>query len=254
MWILRALIIILSFTIEVRVKAAGKKTNSGLDSKNYYLQPANCLKQDSACSVVAKTGHFHFNKNMTQIHAIKSSILKRETATSWNLISGVIWIQSSQTLDINTVYAKIQGANLNFWVVQKPKKIIYRNLSNASLKLTLKNAKHVDVPAGFQVWVGLDEDHSYSHGMIEPIEAVEHLAFWKDLYQGNKQSFLSEVESFKELLKQSKEQSSELYRDVVLREIASIEEKKQLEAKEKARQKAQKEKIRNLYFQKVFEE
>lgn len=242
---LRLAFILLSFSLEVKVHATSKN----------YMQPNNCLNQDSLCSIVVNESNFYFKNQQTVFHADGNSILKRTTDNTWDLINGTFWIESEKSLVINTAFGQVQGSHLNFWVVQKPNKIIYRNLSDELLKIKLKNKSEVSLPSGFQVWVGiLEETSELSNGMIEPIDATEHLSLWKKLFHGSKQEFISQVEEFKQKFKDSKELSAELYQNIMMRQIASIEEKKQNELNRKMREKAQKEKVRKLYYQKVFEE
>ncbi|MNL19466.1 hypothetical protein D3C87_1406660 [compost metagenome] len=238
----RLFIFLMAFQMEVRVRASGDLLQS----------PDGCLKTKDFCSVQASQDHFHYVGKSLKLHMGKASVIQRASDDNWKLVSGYVWIEQGKTLTLDTVYATLKAPVGEYWVIDKGDRIVVRNI-NADLTVEFRDGKKMEVPEGFEFWVGgLNTRGVSEYGMIEPIEIKNHLSLWKSLYQGSKEDFLAAVQKQKINWGDLVEKSSQIYRQSADRQIASVERSAQLKADKERREEQQRQKVRQLFYDRTF--
>lgn len=241
--VVRVLIFLMAFQMEVRVRAAG----------DVIEQPSACLKEASNCALQVTGSAFHFEKGEQKLHASSGSALVMASSQQWRLVKGALWVEDGQGLEVETLFASFKAGFGEYWILQKESQVLVRNMS-ASLKVTLRDGKVLDIPEGFEVWISaLNSQGKSDYGMIEPINMKEHLVLWNSLYRGDKAAFVKEVRHYRENWGDLVQKSSRLYQHLTEREIASINAKEQAAEAHRQRKAAEDRKVKELYRQRVFE-
>jgi hypothetical protein len=238
----RLLIFILAFQVEVRVRASG----------DLLQNPENCLKTQEFCAIQANHKNFHYDETSTKLHMESSSVAQRLSENNWKFVSGALWVEQGKKLTIETLYATMKAPVGQYWVIEKNDRIVIRNI-NADLTVVFRDGKKMDVPEGFEFWVGGINSRGVSeYGMIQPINIRDHLPLWQSLFQGSKEEFISAVRKQKENWGDLVEVSSQIYRKSADRQIASVERAAQVKAEKARRTEAGYEKIRKLFYERTF--
>jgi hypothetical protein len=241
--LLRFLIFILAFQMEIRVRAEAP----------LMQEPVHCLSQKTPCVIQAAAGAFHFKSEHLSLHATPKSVLAEDAENSWRYLSGNLWVEKSKNLKMHTIYADLTSERGSFWLVENEGKLFVRNV-NADLVVQLRDGKKLNVPEGFEFWIGgINSLGRSEFGMIRPIDIKQHLALWNELYQGDKEDFVAEVKEMKQYWGDLVARSGDIYKNQVQRKLASIEDEKQSAKEKKRREEAHKAKVRELYRQRVFE-
>ena len=226
--IVRLMLFLMAFQMEVRVRAAG----------DLIEQPSACLKSQESCAIQVTGSAFHFEKGDHQLHATGGSAVVRLTPDQWRLVKGAVWVEGGKNLQLESLYASTQATMGEYWVISQDSRILIRNM-NASLKVTLRDGKTLEIPEGFEVWVaGLNSQGKTEYGMIEPINMKEHLPMWNSLYRGSKEDFVKEVRLYRDNWGDLAQKSSRLYQTLTERKIASIEAQEKAEEARRQRKAA----------------
>lgn len=241
--VVRVLIFLMAFQMEIRVRAAG----------DVMEQPSKCLNEALNCALQVTGNSFHFEKGEQKLHASGGSTLVMSNPQQWRLVKGVLWVENGQGLEVETLFASFKASFGEYWVLHSESRVLVRNMS-ASLKVTLRDGKTLEIPEGFEVWVSsVNSQGKSDYGMIEPINMKEHLPLWNSLYRGNKESFVKEVRHYRENWGDLVQKSSRLYRQLTEREIASVAAREQVEEARRQRKAAEDRRVKELYRQRVFE-
>ena len=141
---LRWLCVILSLTIEVRLKAA------------VHQEPNHCLTQiEDICSLfafkptIAKTKQF-------ELLMSAGSILYRDKNKKWNFVSGTIRIETKKNMTLYTIIGSITLEPGIKWLRWEDKQLwVYSIEGNTQILLTSTLMKENNTPEGFYNWYGL---------------------------------------------------------------------------------------------------
>ena len=240
--IFRILIFIIFFQAEIHVRAAG----------DLIQEPAACMKGKETCALHVVGRAYHHMKNGVNFHAAEGSTVVRNTDHNWNFVAGRVWIEDGDDLEFQSVYATLKTGFGQYWIIDQNDRILIRNMSS-DLKVTLRDGRQLELPEGFEVWIsGLNSDGKTEYGMVKPIEMKEHIALWGGLYNGNKKSFKRDLLRFKERWGNLPEKSSQIYRALVDRKVASDKEEQAARASLLAKKKADQQKIKNIIYERTF--
>jgi hypothetical protein len=233
---------LMAFQLEVRVRASGDLLQS----------PDGCLKSKEFCSIQATHENFHYKTSSLNLHMGASSVMQRSSNDTWKLVSGYAWIQQGKSLTLETLFATMKAPTGEYWVIDKGDRIIVRNV-NADLTVEFRDGKKLQVPEGFEFWVGgLNTLGKSEYGMIEPINIKDHLSLWKNLFQGSKEDFVAAVQKQKHQWGDLVEKSSEIYRASADRQIASVQNAEKRRVEKARQEEAQRQKVRQLFYERTF--
>ncbi len=170
------MIFLLAFQMEVRVRASG----------DVLQQPSACLKSQETCAIQVVGEGFHLVQDSFKLHAAEGTALVRLSKKQWRLVKGTLWLEEGRNLEIETLFGSMQASQGQYWVLEQGSRIVVRNI-NADLKVTLRDGKKLEVPDGFEFWMGgVNSKNRSEYGMVQPIEMKDHLPLWKSLYRGSK--------------------------------------------------------------------
>ncbi|KHD87333.1 MAG: hypothetical protein OM95_15050 [Bdellovibrio sp. ArHS] len=239
----RVLIFILAFQMEVRVRASG----------DFLQQPTECLKAQEACAVQVIGKSLHYSSKTLKMHAKEGSTLVRLSPTQWRFVSGALWLENSRNVEVETLYGSLKATQGQYFVIEQGHRVVIRNM-DATLSVTLRDGKTLRLPEGFEFWIaGLNSKGQSDYGMIQPVDMKAHLPLWNSLYEGSKKDFITLVSHLRENWGDLTEKSALIYQNAVEREIASEKEKERAEQARKARIQAERQEMKRLYHERVFE-
>ncbi|KYG65186.1 hypothetical protein AZI87_11510 [Bdellovibrio bacteriovorus] len=239
----RVLIFIMAFQMEVRVRASG----------DVLQQPSECLKSKETCALQVTGKALHYSSESLKIHAKDGSTLVRLAPDQWRFVNGAVWMEKSKNVELETLYGTLKATQGQYFVVDQGNKVLVRNM-DATLTVTLRDGKTLSLPEGFEFWIsGVNSKGQTDYGMIQPVDMKSHLPLWNLMYEGSKKDFIAMVSHLRENWGDLTEKSALIYKNVVEREIASEKQKERAEQVRKARIEAERQEMKRLYHQRVFE-
>ena len=228
-------VFVLFFSMDVRVRA----------SSDLRERPSHCLIEAGACALQTQKSAFHLSKGDSEFHLGPKTLILRHSMEHLEFISGTLWNEKYEKMQVSTVYGEINAKSGPFWVLGDKDKIWIRNI-NSDLRIHLRDGRDLELPVGFQIWIsGMDIKGQSTLGIPEMIPIEEHIRIWSYLFPGSKEEFKKQVEQKKWTWGSLAERSSELYISMVhrqqnlekqrrnqiqQRELAASEEKKQIKA------------------------
>lgn len=238
----RALIFMLFFTAEVRVKA----------SIEFKDRPLGCVKKPSVCTLQTNQEIFHFKTPENEFHLGKNSILIRYTANELEMVGGTLWVEKHHQMQVRTIYGTVKAQNGPFWVLQEDGKIWVRNM-NADLKIQMRDGREWELPVGFQIRLGgMDTEGKSTGGLPEMLPIAQHFRLWALMFPGSKEEFKKEVESIKWAWGSLAERSSEIYSGIAMRQQGLADHREKELQKRRLKQQQETRRLQNLYMEKTF--
>jgi hypothetical protein len=234
----------LAFQMEVRVKASEPVS-----------VPDNCLGHSFPCSFKVSADKWSYEAGNLKLHAAAGTLLTEAVKShEWRVIEGTLWVENAPSVKITTTSAESEASSGQYWVLVQKDRATYRNIS-ANLVLTFKDHSKMEVPKGFEVWVGgVNSEAQVEHGMVEPIDLKKHLKSWYELYPGKREQFVSEVQDLKDQWADLTEQSGNMYKKIAERKMAALDEEKNREDGRKKQQSQERARIRAEFHKRVFEQ
>jgi hypothetical protein len=238
-------IFLLAFQIEVRVRA---------NDIHVEALPEGCLKSEEVCAIQASEQGLLVNKEGFKLHTAPDTGIVKLSQDEWRLLKGVVWVEESEGIKIETVYGTVSSRKGEFWLLtQGQQKVLVRNV-NANLIVTLRDGKRLDVPEGFEFWIsGVNSKGQSEFGMIQPLDIKNHLKVWNSLYEGSPADFKNEVGELKVKWKNVPEVSSAIYKSLAQREIESVEKKRKTEAENQAHSRKAAMESKSYFYKRTFE-
>lgn len=237
------LLFLAAFQMEVRVRAS--------ETLSF---PENCIGKVSPCSFKVSHEKWSYEAGNIKLRAPVDTILTESVKTKeWSLVEGSLWVQNAPSVLVKTISAEAEGSSGQYWIFIEKNRIVFRNIS-AKLIVTFKDQSKMEIPRGFEVWVGgVNSEARVEHGMVEPVDLKQHLKSWYALYPGTRQQFVSEVQDLKDQWSDLIEQSGDIYKKVAERKLAALDEEKRKQLEVRKRKEADRRQLRDTFHRKVFE-
>lgn len=234
-----------AFQMEVRVRA----------SEASLSFPENCLGKVSPCSFKVMTDKWSYEAGNVKFRAPIATILTENSAEKeWNLVAGTLWVQNAPSIKIKTISAEAEGSSGQYWVFSEKGRFVFRNIT-AKLILTFKDHTKMEIPRGFEVWVGdVDSEAKVEHGMIAAVDLKRHLKSWYALYPGDRQQFVSEVQDLKDQWADLVEQGGDIYKKVAERKLAALDDEKRRQVELHKQKEENRLRIRAEFHKRVFDQ
>jgi hypothetical protein len=241
--VLKVLLFVAAFQMEVRVRASEPVSI-----------PEDCLGKEVPCSVKVMTDKWSYVSGAIKMHAPANTILtETQKNKEWKLVEGTLWVENAPSLRIRTVTSEAEGSSGQYWVLAEKDRVVYRNISS-KLVITFKDQSRIEVPRGFEVWVGsVNSEAQVEHGMVEPVNLKAHLKAWYELYPGQRAQFVSDVQDLKDQWADLTEQSGDIYKKIALRKMAALDDEKMQKLEAKKKQEQERMRVREEYRKRVFE-
>lgn len=218
----------------------------------YVDEPAGCFSKESyPCAVRALEAlklerggdvyQFAADTSVVWIHADELRVLE-----------GRFWIEKSTQLSLHLMGTDTVVVNGEFLVIrEKDQNLVMMNL-HGDVKFPAKGfLKSEALPVGFQNWYGRRmTEGNVERGVVRPIDVPTFMAAWARSGVAAKSARLEKVKEYKELWKDNVDQSSELYKNIVDRRIASQEDSAEAERRRQKKAEEERAKLRQMFREK----
>lgn len=181
-----------------------------------------------------------------------SLFCKEAVVEPQKLVSGCVWVRSKNKESVQTLHAKAESPQAQFFIEYKDNKVYFSNHVGL-LKLTFRDGRTLSLPAGFSVWISeIQADKKNLIGVLEPIELKSHLQKLGAIWEGPAQDLKTEMQPLVRRWGVTQEIAASYYESLVARRIASIEEAKNQEKSRILKKQLERQKNQKILFDRVF--
>lgn len=238
----RALLLLVAFQAEIRVKAVGLQET--------LWKPPGCSGQSVDCHAEVGSKKLEI-KSEDGIFAFAAGALIERKNKQWKLLRGAVRTSGAA---ISTVYGAISKYDGEAWVLAEDDERIVVRAVSGSVQFTTRSGQDLEIPQGFEVWIGgLDAQGRNVHGVPAMIPVEDHLHRWVAMDSLSKDDLKHKVSGLRELWKNREEIAAELYGRVSRRNLASVAEKEARQAEKARAARAQRDEYRRLLHRTAFE-
>ncbi len=240
-WI-RLFLMLLAFQTQVRVRA------DSVHSLTFW-DPPSCRESKEDCRVQAGAAKLSLPVGRGQLDVARDSLLERKEG-HWKLLKGTARLKKGR---LECIDGSVE-TNGEAWILDEGGEQVVVRAIDEDLKVKMKDQKILDVPAGFEVWVGrLETNGASEHGLPKQISIADQLIRWAHLEPGEKETQIERANRLKALWKDRAEMGAELYTQVIDRQLASEQEVLRKEQQRKEALRRQRAAERQLLFSTAFE-
>ncbi len=264
MRIFQALLFMLMFSLEVRVRANSPETSEESNGHRLLESPKACVAQKILpCQFLVSDGAFVNYDRYLRIHVSDQSILAHENPTTWTFMDGTMWIERLKGEQIQTLHDSLHSGvpsvtkeanNVQaIWLKTEGKSLLIRNVGLADVGFLLRDGREISIPYGFEVKIGeIGSNKKNFYSMPMPISLVRHIGDWQALYRGSSSDFRRDVRELVLRLKSVTERSSQIYLENALQRAAEVKEQENRLAQAQAHDRVERGKARKLLYERTF--
>ena len=215
--ILIALTFLMTFVVEVRVKAAEtvQFPSVAYDQKSnlneLIEEPTGCLSQTGSCAFATPSGKkFSVVISGATLTLDQRTQLLRVSATEFQLLRGTVWLHTDlksclARVKIASQYATVEASlteGSDFWVTHTDERTEVSSAARSGeLKIISRGSvQRISVLPGTTSSVGKVGANGFAETSLPlAIDYELHIARWARLFTGNKKDFLTHVKAFQQL-------------------------------------------------------
>lgn len=195
------------------------------------MWPDGCMKKAGPCTVKTGKGKkLRWEMPDLSITLGEESIVNRKSAQVFEFVKGVLYINSFETIWVETEYGKVRSDSGRFIVSRTANKVELQSI-DARLKVYPKGQESPsEVPPAYQYYISQVTDNGVAEtDILQVVEFRPFLHRWGQLYAGGTKDFRKDLQSFYQTWTQAVETLSQLYKEraEANRFLASEREKKQ---------------------------
>lgn len=242
----------LGSTLEVQIHASEIKD---ISNKEPVLVPENCLLESSVCSIKTKSGFTYRLDGENYIVVLDTQTsFSRLSANSGSLMSGVIYVNSSNTYIVDTPYGKINLNNSDAIIELVEHKVLVKSVRGKVDLFPRGHENSIDLRAGYENWFSkVDTKGKSITGILKPFDPEKLMKILARLYPGSKEDLISLVTELKLKWKDAVLETSMIHKNMVERELANQKETKLRQEQAKKQWETERAFWRKMYFQRSFE-
>ena len=247
MRILSIILFIVTFTIEVKVRAS---------EFTIVETPDNCLSSSEYCVIKNISKKFLFKNGSFQISMSPESTIIRQKPREISFVGGQIFVKTSSKISFVVPYGQIEVEPDSQVILEKfNDKVVVQTIFGKSYLRPLGEKKAILVSEGHENFISeVDGSLKAQTGIPKPIVIEPLLKAWFYHADLKKEKFVEAVEAFKSIHEKAVKELSILNEQIASREIASAKAAKSA-AEERARKaKEHRELMQNMYYQRLLAE
>jgi len=278
--LIRSALFFVTFSIEVRVKAA--EVIDGLVSepetpqistvssqapfrlrqnRNVIQQPEGCLHSSGPCAF--STGpqeKFSFDYAGGVVVLDRETALLRVSDSELRLMRGSIFLKTEQNLHIGCEFGWVDAAKPSeLWLSKTADqfKILAVNSASSSGAILhpLGTSETLQVPTGMMNWLGaVGVDGRSQSGIPVAIALEVFLKDWARVYSGSLGQFEKDARVFYERWSEASQTAAELHRALYVRKVATLNDDFNREQARRKKVEDRNRYFREMFRRKVFEE
>lgn len=276
-WLPQLLLFLVFFQIDVRVRAVGRDRlyekplgcSTGLTSPGLA---SPCLIQSVKSPVNLPIENFP--KGAGYLQLATETLLLREAQGKIRFEEGALRVEgeypSGKIFELNFLHGTLRAKSGAFSIrnyasssqkasaqkksnaASSPGRFLIAN-ETAELTIVLRSGQTLDLPAGFEVWIGnLNNFGLQDYGMVQPWNWQNQVRLLNRFNMGTKDQRLEQGRLLKPISDLANQQAFQIYQKVADRHIASLaEQERRMEEKKQAERQAR-ERLRQLFFDRTF--
>ena len=250
---------ILAFTIEIRVRAETAPVNSiRLPLARALLeQPEGCWSESaSTCAIRTNRGE-KANLEMagSKLTLDEKTAIIRLSPNEFRLVSGQVWIKSTESLSVKTEFGAVAVESGEFWIDRNSDRVRVGAIRGTARLAPRGSSEQIEVGSGLENWLGRVVKNGESRrGIPVAIDFRSHLERWARLFSGTRQEFHDDAQAFHEEWKAATAAAAEIHKAVFERKVASLRAEHQRSEAAKRKVEARNDELIEMFRKKVFEQ
>jgi hypothetical protein len=239
--ILRLVLFLLTFTLEVHVYAASVPIQ----------EPRGCLQTKDVCALEnADERGFEFEIDGATVTLDRDSAVIRKSPGEIRIVRGTAWVHAhAKPFLVSSEFGGVRSVGEgDFWVTKSTSELTAMAVST-DVELSPRGSQEtLTVTQGLQNTLGkVGFDGQASTGLPMPIPFKDHVLRWGRLYKGPKAEFEAQVDRFHAKWQEAAQESAAINKAVFDRKIAAVEEAARIEAEKKAKVEAENRALREMF-------
>lgn len=230
----------LCFVLELKVKA------------ELIYFPESCQLNSSQKCVLSAKNYSAMRFGKTKLFLENNSILEKSDG-QLKLVKGQLSLIAVSAFSIRTPYGTIRLQNNHASLKQLSDSYEITNLSGDDISIQVRSGETLNLPSGFKTWIGGSLSKGVSlHGLPVAIQVTDIGQFARRIFPHHPKRLISTVKKYKSLLTELNLQAADLYTQVSKRNLAIAQKQKEDQEEQKKILRQKQVKLRNLYYDKVF--
>jgi hypothetical protein len=217
----------LTFTLEVRVKAADLEKHAATLPTAYEVQevPTGCLKDTELCAIKTYPSEkFKLKIGSADVVLDSTAALIRLSDHQIEYVSGVVWVKSDKEFSIRTEFGEIflpEGAQV--WLSRDASSVKIAATEGYVSVLPRGGKQKIAVDSGFEnTLTKVDSSGVAESAAPMAIDFKNHVERWARLYDGKKVDFEKEVSQFHMVWVEAREKAAHIHQNLYERKVASV--------------------------------
>lgn len=251
--IFQVLLFILTSVLEVRVRA--DIPLNFYETVSPLELPEKCIESADVCTITTKSREkYELEFPSATLTLSEKTTFSRVSSDSGILIAGRLFVRSNESVKIDSSYGYVQSTGGDFIIEHKDKEIKVTVLKGKVDLSPKGHEKPISLDAGLQNKFGrVDVSGKSSVGLPQAFDYLELTNELAPIFNGTRVRFFSYMREMKETHREAVIRTSEIHKLVVVREIASQEDRRNRAAQDHARWLKERDYLRALLFKKTFE-
>ena len=241
--LLQISLVVFCSVVEVRAKAS-----------SLIQQPADCYGKSIPCAVkTKKAGWLQVRRQSdgggSNAFLGGDSALFIDKAGQLALVSGVVWIDSTQPFLIKTIYGDVMGMG-QFWVKKSATEVSVGVGSGEAQLIPKSGDEALLVKAGLYNWIGpVQSKGRTSSGIPQPLILQHHLKLWAALAGPSmeEQDFEEQVREFLPRWHHVVQVMSRRLERMATRQLASVRKRRERSSELRMQRKLKEKSVRELF-------
>jgi hypothetical protein len=248
--VIRVFLFLLTFILEVRVKAAGIQIP---DADEILQEPKTCLMQSVECGMRTKVGEkFEFEMGEATIVLDQMTTIVRVSARELRLVAGTVWVKTETPVMVRTEFGTAHLSDGEMWVSRTSDRITVAATHGDAEIRPRGSTERLLIETGFENFLTkVGDNGKAATGAPVAIVFPAHMERWARLFDGGKVEFEKEVAAFHKIWAEASEQAAGIHRELLERKIASVEEERQRRIAAKRRSENYDRGIREMFRQHI---
>lgn len=224
--LLRLFLFLLTFALEVRVKAA--EIVQLPNAEQILEQPEGCLAQAGLCAIATDHGEkYKLELGGSLVQLDQSTSVVRVSKSEIRLIAGTIWVRAKGDLVVRSEYGLVRVRDTEAWVSHDKDRVTASAVGEPLVLEPRGGADGLQVPSGMENWIGRVGDAGVAEtGLPKAIALEPHLQRWARLYTGNRKQFEKDALKFRATWTEASQEAAALHKELYDRTVASISARK----------------------------
>lgn len=196
-----------------------------LASAKFSTEPAGCLEKFSPpCSILTQTKS-EFQNPEFKLYTSQNALFQFQNSTTVYLARGVLWIQATGPLTIQSKFGKIQISQAGeYWIDMSANEMFVKAIKE-NLSVQPRGAQAIEVKQGFEMRVSYvnQQTHEAEYSVPIVINLSKHLASLQKAWPQSGMNLQEYATYLGRVVLDAAQVNADWYQDAVQRKVSSAE-------------------------------